>query len=175
MHVALGIAGLVAAIGLLMYPTITARGKELGRWELRGNPKDGFSGDMPYPPSTEHVHLYFDAVWVGSKYPPEGKLDLQLLRAGQVIDTARCSTDEDRGPGICGYSGGGKELGSARKDCESRVACTFTKAGGSEPLTLRARLTFDEPERFRELARYQIVLRESFRFRERESATHVEP
>lgn len=166
----LGVAGLVVVIGLLMYPTVTARGKQLGRWELRGNPKDGFSGDMPYPPATEHVHLYYDAVWVGSKSPPEGKLDLQLLRGGEVIDAARCSTDEDKGPGICGHSGGGKELGSAWKDCEHRVACAFTKAIGNEPLTLRARLTFAEPERFRELARYQIVLRESWRLGEREDA-----
>jgi hypothetical protein len=135
------------------------RGEALGRWELRGDPSAGFEGEMPYPPGTNSLHLYYDAVWVGPKELPTGSIRLELLEEGRIVETSSCTTEEG-GIWICNFSGGGEELGSKRRDCERRLACSFGAGPSEKPRTLRAHIEFGRPEQFRERAKFQIVLRE---------------
>lgn len=67
------------AVGLLsvVLAVCGCRGKELARMSLRGEVKTGFEGSGTYPAKTKRVHLYYDAVWMGSKELPEGSLTLE--------------------------------------------------------------------------------------------------
>lgn len=113
---------------------------------------------MPYPPETNSLHLYFDAVWVGPKELPNGSIRLELLEDGRSVERSACTTGQG-GIWICNYSGGGEEPGSKRRDCERRLTCAFSATPSEKPRTLRARIDFGRPELFRERAKFQIVLR----------------
>ena len=129
-------------------------GTAIARYALTGNVRAGFSGEMPYPPSTRRIALGYDVALDGPNMP-EGRLTLQLVQGGEVVATSACSTEEGASVGVC--QSGGSRTG---RGCERRVACMFENAATSGERNVRATLRFGEPERFVEPPRFNIVLLE---------------
>lgn len=94
MGVVLGAVVLVPTVIVVAVLIANLRGETLGRWELRGDPSRGFEGEMPYPPETNSLHLYFDAVWVGPKELPNGSIRLELLEDGRSVERSACTTGQ---------------------------------------------------------------------------------
>ncbi len=132
---------------------VWGQGKELGRYELAGDPKNGLTGTMPYPVGAKEIHVYYEAEWDGSSTAPEASIQLELVKDENVIETTRCATATDIGVRRCGRKA------TNHQDCEFRVACAFP-AQGRDGLNVRAKITFSEPERFRQKPRFQVVFRD---------------